>query len=410
MADVIIIGAGAAGLFAAVSAINSGYKVLILEKMPYAGKKLLITGKGRCNLTNMCERDEFLKNIPSNPKFFMSSFRRFSNQDLLEWFNAQGLETKVERGLRAFPASDSARDVRDVLVKYILQNRGEILYNVAVKQLLIADAKITGVKLFSGKEYLAKQVIVATGGTSYQATGSDGYGYKLAEQAGHSIVQPLPALVPLECDLTYIKELQGLSLKNVAAKLKVNGKIVATEFGEMLFAHFGLTGPMILTLSGLASKYLQDKANVVEIIIDLKPALDVQTLENRIQRELKENSKKQMASILRSLMPASLIPVVLDMAFVTGDTIASQLPKAARQRLIETIKGLSFSVTGTRPFAEAIITAGGVSTKEINPKNMQSKLVAGLYFAGEVIDLNAYTGGFNLQIAFSTGYVAGLLE
>ncbi len=410
MVDVVVIGAGAAGLFAAVSAINKGYKVLVLEKMAYAGKKLLITGKGRCNLTNMCEFDEFLKNIAHNPKFFMSSFRRFSNYDLLEWFNAQGLETKIERGLRAFPISDNARDVRDTLVSYITKNKGEILYNAAVKQLLIEDGQVVGVKLFSGKEYFTNNVIVATGGNSYQTTGSDGYGYKLAAQVGHNIVPALPALVPLECDLTYIKELQGLSLKNVAAKLKVNGKVVAGEFGEMLFAHFGLTGPMILTLSGLASNYLQDKNNVVEIVIDLKPALDLQTLENRIQRELKENSKKQMASILRSLMPASLIPVVLDVAFVTGDTVASQLPKAARQRLIETIKGLSFNVTGTRPFAEAIVTAGGVSTKEINPKSMQSKLIKGLYFAGEVIDLDAYTGGFNLQIAFSTGYVAGLLE
>ena len=410
MADVIIIGAGAAGLFAAVSAINSGYKVLVLEKMAYAGKKLLITGKGRCNLTNMCDMDEFMKNIPTNPKFFMSSFRKFSNQELLEWFNNQGLETKVERGLRAFPVSDSARDVRDTLVNYITKNKGEILYNVAVKQLLITDAKVTGVRLFSGKEYFAEKIIIATGGTSYQTTGSDGYGYKLAEQAGHKIVQPLPALVPLECDLTYVKELQGLALKNVTAKLSVNGKVVGTEFGEMLFAHFGLTGPMILSLSGLASKHLLDKNNLLEIIIDLKPALDMQTLENRIQRELKENNKKQMASILRSLMPASLIPMVLAVADISGITVASQLSKVARQRLLETLKGLKFTVTGTRPFAEAIITAGGVATKEINPKNMQSKLVAGLYFAGEVIDLNAYTGGFNLQIAFSTGYVAGLLE
>lgn len=410
MYDVVIIGAGAAGMMAAVSALENGYKVLLLEKMKYAGKKLLITGKGRCNITNACDKQEFLKNIPINGKFFNSSFYAFSNEDTLNWFNEQGLATKVERGLRAFPVSDKAVDVRDTLLKFITERGGDIMYNSAVKEILTETSQVTAVKLFSGRIIKTKNVILATGGVSYAATGSDGYGHKLAEQLGHSIEPLYPALVPLECEFTCGAELQGLALKNVTAKLKVNDKLLNSEFGEMLFAHFGLTGPIILSLSTQAAKYLQDKDNKVEISIDLKPALDVATLTARVQKELQTHSKKQINTVLRELMPNALINTVLAMASVQADRQASQITKQERQRLLEVLKNMNFTITGTRPFAEAIITAGGVSTKEINPKTMQSKLVDGLYFAGEMIDLNAYTGGFNLQIAFSTGYVSGMLK
>lgn len=410
MYDVVIIGAGAAGMMAAVSALENGYKVLLLEKMKYAGKKLLITGKGRCNITNACDKQEFLKNIPINGKFFNSSFYAFSNEDTLNWFNEQGLATKLERGLRAFPVSDKAVDVRDTLLKFITERGGDIMYNSAVKEILTETSQVTAVKLFSGRIIKTKNVILATGGVSYAATGSDGYGHKLAEQLGHSIEPLYPALVPLECEFTCGAELQGLALKNVTAKLKVNDKLLNSEFGEMLFAHFGLTGPIILSLSTQAAKYLQDKDNKVEISIDLKPALDVATLTARVQKELQTHSKKQINTVLRELMPNALINTVLAMASVQADRQASQITKQERQRLLEVLKNMNFTITGTRPFAEAIITAGGVSTKEINPKTMQSKLVDGLYFAGEMIDLNAYTGGFNLQIAFSTGYVSGMLK
>ncbi len=410
MYDVIIIGAGAAGLMAAVSAIENGYKVLVLEKMAYAGKKILITGKGRCNITNACEREEFIKNIPVNGRFFNSAFSRFSNTDLLEWLNSQGVETKIERGMRAFPVSDKAADVRDALVKYITKHGGNILYNTSVKEVLRCDDKVCGVQLFSGKNISAANVIVATGGKSYPATGSDGYGYSIATALGHTVEELYPALVPLECALPFKDELQGLSLRNVSAKLRVNGKQLGTEFGEMLFAHFGLTGPIILSLSTQAAKMLQDTANKVQIVLDLKPALDEQTLQARMQRELLEHNRKQLAVILRNMLPAALISTLLAQAAVLGSKQASQLTKQERQQILFSMKNLVFDITGTRPFAEAIVTAGGVSTTQISPKTMQSKLVRGLYFAGEVLDVNAYTGGFNLQIAFSTGYVAGMLK
>lgn len=410
MYDVVIAGAGAAGLMATVSALEHGHKVLLLEKMRYAGKKILITGKGRCNITNACDKQEFLKNIPVNAKFFNSSFYAFSNEATLDWFNNHGLPTKVERGMRAFPLSDKAVDVRDTLVKFVVDKGGEILYNSAVKEVLTESGQVVAVKLFSGRIVKTKNVILAMGGASYAATGSDGYGYKLAEELGHSVEPIYPALVPLECEFAYGAELQGLSLKNVTAKLKVNNKQIGSEFGEMLFAHFGLTGPIILSLSSQASKYLQDKSNSVEVSIDLKPALDNKTLETRLQKELQAHSKKHISTVLRELMPNALINTVLDMAFVPTDKQASQISKQERQRLLDVIKNLNFTINGTRPFAEAIVTAGGVNTKEVNPKTMQSKLVDGLYFAGEIIDISAYTGGFNLQIAFSTGYVAGMLK
>lgn len=410
MYDVIIIGAGAAGLMAAVSATANGFKVLVLEKMAYAGKKMLITGKGRCNITNACDYQEFIKNIPVNGRFFNSSFSRFSNHDTVEWFNNQGLPTKVERGMRVFPESDKAMDVRDTLVKYILRQGGRIEYNTSVKELLTTDGGITGVRLFSGKTIAAPRVIVATGGASYRTTGSDGYGYQLAESVGHTVEQIYPALVPLNCEFAYKDELQGLSLKNVKAKLFNNNKLVAEEFGEMLFAHFGLTGPIILSLSGAAAKLLQTAGNKPEIVLDLKPALDPKQLKARLDRELEANTKKQLGVVLRTMLPSSIINTVLDAAFVEPTKQSSQLTKQERQSLLTTIKHLPFAIEGTRDINEAIVTAGGIRVKEINPKTMQSKLVKGLYFAGEIIDISAYTGGFNLQIAFSTGYAAGLLQ
>lgn len=366
---------------------------------------MLITGKGRCNITNACELPEIIKNLPGNGRFLNSALHGFTNDDIVELLETNGLATKVERGGRIFPVSDSAKDVVDTLVKIYTKAGGKILTDKKVLEIVCSEGAVKGIKTVDGF-YAADAVILAAGGASYPGTGSDGSGAKLAKKAGHTIVPLKPSLVPLESDYPYVEDLQGLSLRNVEATLLADGKKLGTEFGEMLFTHFGVSGPIVLSLSNLAAKALA-KEQEVELVIDLKPALSETKLDARIQRDFVEYSRKQLVNGMKDLLPQRLIPVVCDMAFLDEEKYVNQISREERHRLMKTLKGFSVPITGTRPIAEAIVTAGGVSVKEINPKTMESKLIQGLYFAGEVMDVDGYTGGFNLQAAFSSGYAAG---
>lgn len=405
MSNVAIIGGGAAGLLAGIAAAQDGARVTIFEKMRIPGKKMLITGKGRCNITNACELPEIIKNLPGNGRFLNSALHGFTNDDIVELLESNGLATKVERGGRIFPVSDTAKDVVDTLVKIYTKAGGKIQTDKKVLEIICKDGAVTGIKTVDGF-YGADAVILAAGGASYPGTGSDGSGAKLAKKAGHTIVPLKPSLVPLESDYPYVDDLQGLSLRNVEATLLADGKKLGTEFGEMLFTHFGVSGPIVLSLSNLAAKALGE-GKEVELVIDLKPALSEAKLDARIQRDFVEYSRKQLVNGMKDLLPQRLIPVVCDMAFLDEEKYVNQISREERHRLMKTLKGFSVPITGTRPIAEAIVTAGGVSVKEINPKTMESKLIQGLYFAGEVMDVDGYTGGFNLQAAFSSGYVAG---
>lgn len=405
MSNVAIVGGGAAGLLAGIAAAQEGARVTIFEKMRIPGKKMLITGKGRCNITNACELPEIIKNLPGNGRFLNSALHGFTNDDIVELLETNGLATKVERGGRIFPVSDSAKDVVDTLVKIYTKAGGKILTDKKVLEIVCSEGAVKGIKTVDGF-YAADAVILAAGGASYPGTGSDGSGAKLAKKAGHTIVPLKPSLVPLESDYPYVEDLQGLSLRNVEATLLADGKKLGTEFGEMLFTHFGVSGPIVLSLSNLAAKAL-GKEQEVELVIDLKPALSETKLDARIQRDFVEYSRKQLVNGMKDLLPQRLIPVVCDMAFLDEEKYVNQISREERHRLMKTLKGFSVPITGTRPIAEAIVTAGGVSVKEINPKTMESKLVQGLYFAGEVMDVDGYTGGFNLQAAFSSGYAAG---
>ena len=405
MSNVAIIGGGAAGLLAGIAAAQDGARVTIFEKMRIPGKKMLITGKGRCNITNACELPEIIKNLPGNGRFLNSALHGFTNDDIVELLENNGLATKVERGGRIFPVSDTAKDVVDTLVKIYTKAGGKIRTDKKVLEIICKDGAVTGIKTVDGF-YGADAVILAAGGASYPGTGSDGSGAKLAKKAGHTIVPLKPSLVPLESDYPYVDDLQGLSLRNVEATLLADGKKLGTEFGEMLFTHFGVSGPIVLSLSNLAAKALGE-GKEVELVIDLKPALSEAKLDARIQRDFVEYSRKQLVNGMKDLLPQRLIPVVCDMAFLDEEKYVNQISREERHRLMKTLKGFSVPITGTRPIAEAIVTAGGVSVKEINPKTMESKLIQGLYFAGEVMDVDGYTGGFNLQAAFSSGYAAG---
>lgn len=405
MSRVVIIGGGAAGLLAGIAAAQNGASVVILEKMRQPGKKMLITGKGRCNITNACELQEFVKNLPGNGRFLNSALHRFTNNDIVEMLENNGLPTKVERGGRIFPVSDRAKDVVDTLVKLFTGLGGSLLTDTKALEILLKDGKAIGVKTVNGV-HTADAVILAAGGASYPGTGSDGGGAKLAAKAGHHIVELKPSLVPLESDYPYVDYLQGLSLRNVQAVLLADGKKIGSEFGEMLFTHFGVSGPIILSLSNAAVKAL-NAGQEVELHIDLKPALSVEKLDARLQRDFKEYSRKQLANGLKDLLPQRLIPVVCDMAYLDEEKFVNQISREERLRLLPALKSFCVPITAARPIGEAIVTAGGVDVKEINPKTMESKLVGGLYFAGEVMDVDGYTGGFNLQAAFSSGYAAG---
>lgn len=404
--NVIVIGAGAAGMMAAIIAAENGASVTILEKMPRVGKKLLITGKGRCNITNIADIKELIKNMHGNGSFLYSSFHNFSNNDLIDFFENLGVKTKVERGGRVFPESDKAIDVVDALLRKMDSLEIRILKDVAVKNIIKEDNKVTAVVDKKGLVYQADKIIVATGGASYPATGSSGDGYVIAEKLGHTIAPIKPSLVPLETEEDWVKIAQGLSLKNVKASIIVDDKKVAEDFGEMLFTHYGVSGPIILSLSKIVAENLTEN-KIVELSINLKPALSFEKLHNRVQRDFEKFSKKQIKNALNELLPSKLIDIIIDLSYINPDKMINQITKEERLRLVEHIMDLRLTITKTRPVAEAIVTAGGVSIKEINPKTMESKIIEGLYFAGEIVDVDGYTGGYNLQAAFSMGYIAG---
>ena len=403
--DVIVIGAGPAGLLAAGRAAELGGKVLVLEKMKQEGRKLLITGKGRCNITNNAPISEFIKHVYPEGRFLRSAFSHFFSNDIIELLKNHGVESVLERGDRYFPASSRSADVLNALLLWVKNQKVEIRCGYRVDGLIIENKIIQGVQA-NGQQFLSKHIIMATGGNSYPATGSNGEGYELARHAGHTIVKIRPALVPLETEGDIAQRLQGLNLKNVKAMVWVNGKKKAEDFGEMIFTHFGLSGPIILTLSRLVVSELQMN-NKVEVVIDLKPALDEQKLDSRLIRDLNEHGNKKIINIFRLWLPASMIPVFIDLLNINTDKEGNQVSAKERKQILHLMKNLSFNISGHRSFKEAIITSGGISTNEISQKTMESKIVKGLYFAGEMIDLDAETGGYNLQIAYSTGWLAG---
>lgn len=403
--DLIVVGAGPAGLLAAGSAAETGNRVLVLEKMKQEGRKLLITGKGRCNITNSAPSDEFIKHIYPNGRFLKNAFTNYFSTDILALLGKYGVDTSLERGGRYFPSSNKSSDVLSALLKWVRELKVEIRCGIRVEELLLAESGVRGVRA-NGKEFSSKKVILATGGKSYPATGSNGDGYELAHSVGHSLVEPRPSLVPLETAGGISQQLQGLTLKNVRATVWVNDKKRGADFGEMLFTHFGLSGPIILTLSRTVVDELH-LGNRVEISIDLKPALDEQKLDLRLLRDLDEFGKKRISNIFRNWLPSSMIPVFLDSLGIDPAKEGHQVSSKERKRIRNMMKNFRFSVTGHRSFKEAIITAGGIPTNEIFSRTMESKLVKGLFFAGEMIDLDAETGGYNLQIAYSTGWLAG---
>jgi len=403
--DVIVVGAGPAGLLAAGRAAELGAHVLVLEKMRQEGRKLLITGKGRCNITNNLSVPEFITHVYPNGRFLRSAFAQFYSDDILVLLEQYGVEAVLERGGRYFPVSDKAKDVLSALLRWVKEKGVEIRTNHRVEKILVKENQVQGV-IANGINFSAKSLVIATGGKSYPATGSTGEGYELVRVLGHSIVKPLPALVSLETADGVAQQLQGLNLKNVKASVWAEGKKLSDAFGEMLFTHFGLSGPIILTLSRLAVAELE-KSKKVEISIDLKPALDEQKLDKRLIRDLNEHGKKKLINIFRFWLPATMIPVFLQLLNLDAEKECHQVSAKERRKIGFLMKNLRFTVLNHRSFKEAIITSGGVATSEISPKTMESKLIKGLYFAGEMIDLDAETGGFNLQIAYSTGWVAG---
>ena len=405
MKRVIVIGGGAAGMMAAIQAAKGGASVLLLEKTNRLGRKLSITGKGRCNITNAADIQEIIKNIPGNGKFLNSVLRAFNSTDVINFFESIGVKTKVERGNRVFPESDKAADVVNALIAQMQTLGVEIRTSARVTDILTKAERVIGVEV-GDKIESADSVILAVGGASYPATGSTGDGFKIAENLGHTVTKILPALVPLETEESFVKDLQGLSLRNVRVTLLADNKKITEEFGEMLFTHFGVSGPIVLTLSRKAA-FLLDEGKFVELSINLKPALTPEQLSARVLRDFEKYKRKSIKNALIDLLPSSLIPIVLDLAYIDEEKHIDTVTQAERRRLIETLRNFRLTITKTRPIDEAIVTAGGISTKEINPKTMESKLIQGLFFAGEVIDIDGFTGGFNLQAAFSMGNAAG---
>ncbi len=434
MSKVIVIGGGPAGMMAAITAKENGNEVILLEKNGQLGKKLLITGKGRCNITSSLDMEEFIKNTPGNGMFLHSAFQQFTNKDIIHFLKQQGLDVKEERGNRIFPVTDKSIDVLACFTKKIKELNIKVQYHTTVSEILVKsndeideenidekekfkktiDKKVIGVKTNHGI-LQADKVILATGGKSYPLTGSTGDGYILAEKLGHTITTIKPSLVPLETfEKQECKELQGLSLRNVGIQLLdiEKNKTIYEDFGEMLFTHFGVSGPTILSASAHLVRYkqierlLKDKKIILKI--DLKPALDERKLDARILRDFEEVKNKQFKNSLEKLLPQKLIPVIIQKSNIQPEKKVNEITKKEREELVKMIKNFEITIKGFRPIEEAIITSGGINIKEINPKTMESKKVKGLYFAGEIIDVDSYTGGFNLQIAYSTGYVAGL--
>ena len=393
-------------MMAAIRAAENGARVTLFEKNNRLGRKLSITGKGRCNLTNAADVAEVIKNLPGNGKFLNSALHSFTTGDTIDFFESLGLATKLERGNRIFPASDNAREVIDVLTKKLTALKVDVKLNSRVENVIADAKKVRGVEV-GGKFIEADAVILATGGASYPATGSTGDGFKFARQLGHTVTEILPALVPLEVEEDFAKELQGLALKNVRVTLLADGKKAAEIFGEMLFTHFGVSGPIILTLSRQVAQLLAEKVPV-ELLINLKPALTPEQLDARILRDFEKFKHRTISNALVELLPHALIPVVTDLAFLDENKKIDAVTKDERRRLLEILRALPLTVTATRPIDEAIVTAGGISVKEIEPKTMASKIVAGLFIAGEVADVDGYTGGFNLQAAWAMGNAAGI--
>lgn len=406
MKNIIVIGGGAAGMMAAVAAAGQGHKVCLIEKNEKLGKKLFITGKGRCNVTNAGDMETLFANICTNEKFLYSAFYGYDNQAVMTFLKEAGCPLKIERGDRVFPVSDHSSDVISAFSRQLKKLSVEVLLNTEVTEVLTEENQFTAIKLKNGRTINADACIVCTGGISYPSTGSTGDGYRFAEENGHRLVEPKPALVPLETKEEWCRELMGLALKNVSVRLMKGKKEIYQGFGEMLFTHFGVSGPLILSASSFYVK--KGKADEdVKVFIDLKPALTVEQLDKRILRDFEESKNKQFKNALNGLFPTRLIPVMIALSGIDPDKRVNEITKAERQSFAALIKAVPLTVTGTRSFAEAIITQGGISVKDINPSTMESKIVKNLYFAGEVLDLDAMTGGFNLQIAWSTGHLAG---
>ena len=404
--DAIVIGAGAAGMIAAGTAAQNGLRVLLLEKKERPGRKLMITGKGRCNVTNSCPSEEVIAAVPTNGRFLYSALARFAPEDTMRFFEGLGVPLKVERGNRVFPQSDHASDIVDALVHFVRSNHVTLRTECAVEKLLVKDSAVCGVRLKDHTEYTAPRVLIACGGSSYPGTGSNGDGVRLAKSVGHTIVPIRPSLVAL-CieEVEDCRAMQGLSLRNCAIEVRdtVKKKVIYEDFGELLFTHFGLSGPVILS----ASAHMRDMApDRYRISLNLKPALSPEQLDARLQRDLTENRNRDFSNSLGALLPRKMIPVVIARSGIPGETKCNQITRQQRMQLAGVLRTMTFTVTKFRPVEEAIVTAGGVSVREVNPKTMESKKISGLYFAGEVLDVDAYTGGFNLQIAFSTGILA----
>lgn len=401
-------------MIAAVTASENGNEVTILEKMENIGKKLLITGKGRCNITNSADMEEFMKNIPENSKFLYSSFNKYTNQDIVSFLKKQGVETKVERGGRIFPVSDKAQDVLEAFKRRLKELKVQIRTNFEVAKILTEDGNVTGIEGKNGEKILADKVILATGGKSYPVTGSTGDGYRMAKMLGHTVTELKPSLVPLTTSgnsRILCQQMQGLSLKNVAIKIKNENKIIYEDFGEMLFTHYGVSGPVILSASAILIRYKNIdellKENKIKLYIDLKPALDEEKLDNRILRDFEELKNKQFKNSLDKLLPRKMIEPIITLIGISPEKRINEITKEERRKIVKVLKNFELTISGFRSIEEAIVTKGGISIKEINPKTMESKIINGLYFAGEIIDLDAFTGGFNLQIAWSTGYSVG---
>lgn len=412
MGRVLIIGGGAAGMMAAVTAAGNGHKVHVFEKNEKLGKKLFITGKGRCNLTNACDMDTLFASVTSNPKFLYSAFYGFTNEQTMAFFESLGLQIKTERGNRVFPVSDHSSDVIRALENEMERQGVQIHLHSEVKEVLEEENVFSGLILENGKKVAGDACIIATGGLSYPSTGSTGDGYRFAKGLGHQVTEPAPSLVPMEVKEWYAKELQGLSLRNITVAVYDGKKKLYEEFGEMLFTHYGVSGPVILSASSIVGKKLQtgngqEKWKQLTLKIDLKPALTMEQLDQRVLRDFEEQKNKQFKNAVDKLFPAKLKPVMLELSRISPEKKVNEISKEERRRFVELMKCFQMTVTGLRGFQEAIITKGGVSVKEIDPQTMESRHVKNLYFAGEVLDLDALTGGFNLQIAWSTGYAAG---
>lgn len=405
MSKVLVIGGGAAGMMAAYAAGMCGHEVTLLEQNEKLGKKIYITGKGRCNFTNASPMDEIMQAVVSNPKFLYSAFYTFSNDAVMDFFENQGMPYKIERGNRAFPVSDHASDVIRALERAMKEQGVRICLHSKVRELLIEDNKAMGVLLADGSKIRADSLILATGGLSYPTTGSTGDGHTMAKNCGHKLVAPRPALVPLTTKEEYILRMQGLSLKNVSLKIKDGKRVIYDAFGEMLFTHFGVSGPLVLSASSVLSRHFPRE---YQAYIDLKPALSEEVLNERLLREFSERPNQHIKAVFQQLLPAKMIPVMIELSQISMDKPVNAITKEERRRLVGLLKAFPFTITGTRGFKEAIITQGGVSVKDVDPATMESKRIKDLYLVGELLDLDALTGGYNLQIAWSTGYLAGI--